>query len=103
MSRHTDVFDIFYITQLEVLMEVVSTWEDSEYFLEKLHRLRGTIMEKGAKAFSADPNHFNTMIHGDMLVSLTVPSLSFSVTDSVFFYLKLINDKHLHTNYSIEL
>lgn len=70
MSRHTDVFDTFYITQLEVLMEVVSTWEDSSYYMEKLDRLRGTIMEKGAKAFSADPSHFNTMIHGDMFVFL---------------------------------
>lgn len=69
MSRHTDVLDTFYITQLDVLMEVVETWPDGDYFMEKLHRLRGTMMEKGANAFGADPDHFNTMIHGDMYVS----------------------------------
>lgn len=69
MSRHTDTFNTFYCTQLDVLMEVVSTWEDSEYYTEKLHRLRGNIMDKGAKAFDPEPNHFNTMIHGDMFVS----------------------------------
>lgn len=68
MSRHTDVFNTFYVTQFDVMMEVVSTWPDSVYYIEKLQRLRGNLMKKGAKAFDPQPNHFNTMIHGDMYV-----------------------------------
>lgn len=68
MSRHTDVFNTFYVTQLDVMMEVVSTWPDSAYYIEKLQRLRSNLMAKGAQAFDPDPNHFNTMIHGDMFV-----------------------------------
>lgn len=66
MSRHTNVLDTFYVTQLDVMTEVVSTWPNGAYYMEKLQRLRCNIMEKGAKAFDAEPKHFNTLIHGDM-------------------------------------
>lgn len=66
MSRHTDVFNKFYVTQLDVMMEVVSAWPDGEYYIKKLKRLRTNIMKRGSKAFDPEPNHFNTMIHGDM-------------------------------------
>lgn len=69
MSRHTESLDTFYLTQLDVLMElVVSSWPDAEYYLKKLRRVREHLMEFGAKAFEANPNHFNTLIHGDMFV-----------------------------------
>ncbi|XP_031633749.1 uncharacterized protein LOC116347328 [Contarinia nasturtii] len=69
MSRHTNVLDTFYVTQLNVMMEVVATWPNSAYYIEKLERLRCNLMEKGAKAFDAEPNQFNTLIHGDMWVN----------------------------------
>lgn len=72
MSRHTNVFDTFYLTQLDVLMEeVVSKWPDADYYLAKLRRVRDNLMELGAKAFEPDPSHFNTLIHGDMFVDFS--------------------------------
>lgn len=69
MTRHTDVFDTFYRTQLDVLMEVVALWPDGAYYIEKLRRTHSNLMERGSSAFDPDPNHFNTMIHGDMFVT----------------------------------
>lgn len=72
MSRHTKVLDTFYLTQLDVLMEeVVSTWPDADYYMEKLRRVHNNLMELGAKAFEPDPSHFNTLIHGDMFVDFS--------------------------------
>lgn len=68
MSRHTDALDTFFLTQFDVLMEVVSTWPDNEHYIDKLQRLRNDLMERGAKAFDPDPKHFNTLIHGDLYV-----------------------------------
>lgn len=71
MSRHTNSLDTFYLTQLDVLMEVVlPMWPNADYFMPKLRRVRNNLMANGAKAFDADPNHFNTLIHGDMFVYL---------------------------------
>lgn len=70
MSRHTNSLDTFYLTQFDVLMEVVSTWSDAEYYIPKLQHVRKHLMKKGAKAFEPDQNHFNTLIHGDMFVYL---------------------------------
>lgn len=50
-------------------MEVLSEWSDGDYYVKKLKRVRKNLMEKGAKAFAPDPNHFNTLIHGDMWVN----------------------------------
>lgn len=50
------------------MLEVVSTWPDNEYYVGKLQRLRRNIFEKGSKTLDPEPNHFNTLIHGDMFV-----------------------------------
>lgn len=70
MTRHTDVLNTFYLTQFEILMEVVSTWPDSGNYMGKFQRLHNNLMERGAKAFEPETNHFNTLIHGDMFVSI---------------------------------
>lgn len=68
MSHHTDVFNVFYLTQLDVMTEVLSEWSDGDYYIEKMKRVRTNLMEKGANAFAPNPNHFNTLIHGDLYV-----------------------------------
>lgn len=68
MSRHTDAFDVFYLTQLDMMTEVLSEWSDGDYYIEKMKRVRTILMDRGANAFAPDPNHFNTLIHGDLYV-----------------------------------
>lgn len=69
ISRSTDGLNIFYLTNLDSVIEVVSKWPDFTLYTEKLRRLRANFMEKGRKAFDAEPNHFNTLIHGDMWIN----------------------------------
>lgn len=68
MSRHTDVFDVFYLTQLDVVIEVLSEWPNGDYYIDKLKRVQENVMKKGARAFAPDASHFNTLIHGDLCV-----------------------------------
>lgn len=71
------MYTTFYLTHLDVIIEVVSTWQDGEQYMEKLKRLRSNLIEKGAKAFDPEPTHFNTMIHGDMFVFCNLSILDF--------------------------
>lgn len=66
ISRATDKLNTFYLTQFDAAIEVIAKWPDSGAYIDKLRRLRDNLMEKGRRAFDADPKHFNTMIHGDM-------------------------------------
>ena len=68
MSRHTDSYDQFYLTQFDGMVDTVSTWPNANYYLPKFQRLRNEFLEKGCKAYAPDPNHFNTLIHGDLYV-----------------------------------
>lgn len=68
ISRHTDAFNAFYTSQLDVLIEVVESWPEFDAYSEKLRRLRPHIIEKLRTAFDVNPNDFNTLIHGDMCV-----------------------------------
>lgn len=65
MSRDSDVFHNFYYAQFDVMIEVLSTWPDFDRYTEKLRRLRNDVMERGLQMFDPDPNHFNTLNHGD--------------------------------------
>lgn len=65
MSRDSDAFHTFYYAQLDVIIEVLSSWPDFVHYARKLRRLRNDIVEKGCQMFDPNPNHFNTLNHGD--------------------------------------
>lgn len=54
---------------LDALIETISTWENYEYYVAKLRKLRPVLLERGRKAFDAQAEQFNTLIHGDMWAS----------------------------------
>lgn len=62
--KDTSMHNLF-TTQLSVVIEVVSTWPDADKYVQKLQRLQGKLIEKGAAFFEPDPNEINTLIHGD--------------------------------------
>lgn len=66
ISRATDKLNNYYLTQFDAAVEVIAKWPDFAAITEKLNGLRDNLMEKGRRAFDANPKHFNTMIHGDM-------------------------------------
>lgn len=66
MNRSTDGLTHAYLTQLDALIETISKWENYEYYVEKLRKFKPHLVEKGRTAFDPSPNHFNTLIHGDI-------------------------------------
>lgn len=68
MTCHTTTLDAFYCTQFDCMMEIVEKWPNADYYIPKLRRLRTHLMENGSAAFQPDPNHFNTLIQGDLFV-----------------------------------
>lgn len=65
MSRASNVFHKFYYLQLDALIDSITQWPNSSRYIEKLRKLRANIVEKGCQMFHANPNHFNTLNHGD--------------------------------------
>lgn len=55
-----------FLTHLDAIVEVLQGWPDFAYYAEKIRRFRKNFIEKGCQAFDADPNQFNTFIHGDL-------------------------------------
>lgn len=69
MTRHTTTLDSFYCGQFDCMMEIIEKWPNADCYIPKLRCLRTRLMERGASAFQPDPNHFNTLIQGDLFVS----------------------------------
>lgn len=64
-NRKVMALGTFYSTLLDALIEMISTWNDFDYYREKLCRFRSKLIEKGQQTFDASQNEFNTLIHGD--------------------------------------
>lgn len=52
--------------QLAALIDVLETWEDYDYYVQKLRKLQPVLLEKMSQAYDAIPHHFNTLIHSDI-------------------------------------
>lgn len=57
---------MFYYAQIDAVIEVLSTWPDFEQYAVKLRRFRNDVVEKGCQMFDPNPDHFNTLNHGDL-------------------------------------
>lgn len=68
ISRHTDAFNALYNSQLNALIEVIDSWAEFAVYTAKLRALQPNFIEKLRIVFDVNPNHFNTLIHGDMYV-----------------------------------
>lgn len=68
MSRQTNVYDDFCLAQFDAMTEAISPWPNANQYVSKLSRLRKNLLEKVRQAFEPEPNHFNTLIHGDLYV-----------------------------------
>lgn len=66
INREAGSLDNMYLTQLDALIEQISTWNNYEYYTDKLRNFRSILIQRGQKVFDADPNQFNAIIHGDL-------------------------------------
>lgn len=70
ISRHSDAYNASFLSQLDILIELLESWPEYAVYAAKLRRLRPNFIEKLRTAFDVNPKHFNTLIHGDMFVKL---------------------------------
>lgn len=61
--------DVVFLTQLDALIELVSSWPDFDKYTEKLRRFHGKFVEKERQIFDADPKQFNTLVCGPIRCS----------------------------------
>lgn len=60
-----DTFATFYLTSLDAMIDLISTWENYSYYVEKLKKLKENLMDYVKLAFDAKSHNFNSLIHGD--------------------------------------
>lgn len=102
MTRHSTGLDMYYNVQLDCLMEIVEKWPNADYYMPKLRRLRKVLMEKGAATFQPDPSHFNTLIQGDLFVSIFCHFFSFVsfkmknkiTVEFIYFFFQMDEQSH---------
>lgn len=66
ISQTGDGFNGYYKSQIDVVIEVISKWPDFTKYVQKLERFRDNFVEKIRKVFIVNPEHLNTLNHGDM-------------------------------------
>ncbi|CAG9797850.1 unnamed protein product [Chironomus riparius] len=65
-SRKTSAFHDFFSSNMEVLIEEVSTWEGYEMYSEKLKKLRNFMYEKAFRCSDNDPGDLKVLVHSDL-------------------------------------
>lgn len=68
-SRKTSSFHDFFSSNMDALINEVSTWEGFEAYVEKLRKLKGNMYEACFKAFDNDPGDMKVLLHGDLWVN----------------------------------
>lgn len=65
-------FESFYHTCLDAMINLISTWDNYSYYVEKLKNLKVNLMEYAKLAFDVKPHNFHTLIHGDIWTNNTM-------------------------------
>lgn len=84
MNQPVNVWDDFYLSQFDAMIEAISAWPNADDYIPKLRRLRDNLLEKGRQTYNPDPNNFNTLIHGDLFVYFFSTHPFFRVNFKVF-------------------
>lgn len=65
-TRGGPTLEKFYLTSFEAIINLISTWDNYAYYVEKLNKLKENLMDNVKLAFDVKPNQFHTLIHGDI-------------------------------------
>lgn len=66
INRIEDSLQFFFLTNFDAFCELIATLPQLAHLNEKLAKLQNKFIEKTCATFDPDPNHFNTLAHGDM-------------------------------------
>jgi len=65
-SRKTSAFHDFFSSNMDVLIEEVSTWDGYETYNEKLKKLKEFMYEKAFRCSDNDPGDLKVLVHSDL-------------------------------------
>lgn len=66
INRVENSLEYFYLTNFDAFCYLVESMPELAHLSPKLGKLRSKFIEKTCATLDADPNHFNTLAHGDM-------------------------------------
>ncbi|XP_031636472.1 uncharacterized protein LOC116349260 [Contarinia nasturtii] len=66
LSRGANGFNNFYVGTFETVIEVLSEWPEFDVYTNKLRRIGDQVIERGYQTYDMNPEHFNTLNHGDL-------------------------------------
>lgn len=66
MSRDTHGFDVVYVSNVDIVADIISNWPGFDKYATKLRRIRDDVMERGYRTYDVNENHFNTLVHDDI-------------------------------------
>lgn len=71
-NRKTNALQIFFKTNFEAFCDLVSQWDDHQYYADKLNKLRPHFCENAMRAFDCDEGDLAALCHGDFWTNNTL-------------------------------
>lgn len=72
VNRGGSTFESYYYESFDAMINLISTWDNYSYYVEKLKILKGNMMKYAKLAFDPKPHNFQTLIHGDIWTNNTM-------------------------------
>lgn len=73
-NRKTNALQILFKTNFDAFRDLVSQWEDHQYYADKLNKLRPHLCENAMRAFDCDEGDLAALCHGDFWTNNTLYS-----------------------------
>lgn len=83
INRNVPTLNIMHLTIFDELIDLIAEWPDFSYYTEKLRKFRSHFIERERQCFDAQPNEFNTLIHGDLWFTNTMHRYDGDKVDNV--------------------
>lgn len=58
--------NFFYLSNFDAISELITSLPEFGHLRDKLSKLRSKFIERSYETLDPDPNHFNTLVHGDL-------------------------------------
>lgn len=75
-NRKTKALNVFFQTTFEALCNLISEWEDYQYYAEKLNKMIGNYCEHATRAFDCDEGDLAVLVRDIYILTALVTHLS---------------------------
>lgn len=106
-SRKTSAFHDFFGSNMDALINEVSSWDGYEAYAAKLKNLRPKLFENSFKVFDNEPGDMKVLIHGDLWLNNLMFNYDMrgSLHDAIIvslnsFHYSIFNANHIHMHSS---